>query len=146
MVFKWKGCSHISASAQAAGEQCTELEREGNLTAKALVDANRAEDAPLHAAFEWRDDVAAEKYRENQARHIINCLVTVPEGGSVEPVRVFLNIKREEPRYMALSTILTSEEDTLTMLKTATRELRAFEQKYKFLKELAGVFYEIDKL
>ena len=74
MVYEFKPCSYIKASAQVAGEMCEQLSKTGGLTPKRLVDANRAEDAPLHGEFEWNDTVAAEAYREGQAAHINLCL------------------------------------------------------------------------
>lgn len=41
------------------------------LTPKAVVEEARPEDAPLHPAFEWDNDTAAEKYREHQATNLI---------------------------------------------------------------------------
>ena len=98
MVFQWKQGSHIKADAQQAGILCSRLEAEGRLTAKALLDESRDEDSPLHGEFEWNDGIAAEKYRENQARHIINCLVTAHE--STAPTRSFFNVEYKTAEYM----------------------------------------------
>jgi len=48
-----------------------DLERKGRLTASKVVDAARNPASPLHACFEWDDDVAAEGYRLEQARRLI---------------------------------------------------------------------------
>ena len=77
MIYQWKAGAVVKASAEDAGAQCEALSRAGKLTPAALVDLNRPEDAPLHNAFEWRDDVAAEKYRESQARYIILSLIHI---------------------------------------------------------------------
>ena len=143
MVYKLKPGSHIKADAQAAGEMCERLAAENRLTAKTLVDENRAEDAPLHDAFEWNDAVAAESYREEQARHIINCIIKVEED--LAPVRAFFNIERTSPEYKHIDVILTTEDDTTKLLRTALRELRAFQKKYAQLSQLAPVFKAIDQ-
>lgn len=142
--YIFKSGSFIKADAQVAGEQCERLAREGRCTAKELVNENRPESAPLHNAFEWRDDVAGELYREYQARHIMNCLLIVKEN--VEPVRVLLNIERKSPEYKHIDAILESADDTRKMLQTAMNELRWFKRKYGQLKELTDVFKAIDKL
>ncbi len=142
--YIFKQGSFIKANAQVAGEQCERLASEGRLTAKELVNENRPKDAPLHGAFEWRDKVAGELYREHQARHIMNCLLIVKENA--EPVRVLLNIERQSAEYKHIDAILQSEDDTRKMLKMAMSELEWFEKKYRQLKELAEVFAAIDKI
>ena len=74
--FKYTWCdgSHHKVDPNVAAQVATELEEAGMLTAKNLVDVSRPEDAPLHDEFEWDDSVAAEKYREGQARNVIHSL------------------------------------------------------------------------
>jgi len=43
----------------------------GKITPRMIVDAARDENSPLHDYFEWNDDVAAERYREMQARTLL---------------------------------------------------------------------------
>lgn len=47
------------------------LEEKGVLSPAVIVDEARDEASPLHPFFEWRDDVAAEKYRQSQAMAMI---------------------------------------------------------------------------
>lgn len=143
MVYKFKRGSYIKADPQVAGEMLERLEAENNLTAKSLVDANRDEDAPLHNEFEWDDSVAAEAYRETQARHIINCIEIVRE--EAEPVRAFFSIYREKPQYQHIDTILVEKESRDALLQKALAELNAIRRKYSTLKELANVFSAIDE-
>lgn len=44
---------------------------EGNLTPEAVLNAARVAESPLHKHFEWDDSVAAEAYRKDQARQLI---------------------------------------------------------------------------
>lgn len=144
MVYKFKSGSHIKADPQLAGAMLERLEAENNLTAKALVDANRPEDAPLHNEFEWNDSIAAEAYRENQARHIINCIEIVRE--EKEPVRAFFSISRAESEYHHVDAIMKEEDKRQALLKQALSELVSFERKYRQLEELAAVFAAIDEV
>lgn len=144
MVYKFKSGSFIKADAQVAGEMCERLAGEGRLTAKELVNENRPKSAPLHGAFEWRNNVAAELYREQQARHIMNCLLIVKEDA--EPVRALFNIERSEAEYKHIDAILANEDDTRKLLDTALRELTWFREKYAQLSELAAVFAAIDNI
>ena len=96
----------------------------------------------MHNEFEWNDGIAAEKYRENQARHIIACLCVKAEtanGKQSEPVRAFLKTAPES-EYQSLNVILQSADSHSAMLAMALKELRAFEVKYKNLSELKPLF------
>lgn len=143
MVYQWKFGSRISADPQAAGEMCKRLETEGRLTAKNLLEENRPEDAPLHNAFEWNDGIAAEKWREQQARHIIHSLVVCKE--KTEPVRGFFHIERSENTYHSVETICQSKGMTEQLFQTAIRELTSVQKKYSSIKQLQKVWTAIDE-
>ena len=143
MVYKFKTGARIKTDAQITGAELERLEAEGNLTAKALVDASRPENAPLHKEFEWDDSKAAESYREQQARHIINSIEIVRE--EKEPMRAFFNIQRSEPQYHHVMAIMREPDSRQALLETAFAELNACKRKYKGLKELANVFAELEK-
>lgn len=144
MVYAFKSGSHIKANPQIAGEMCERLAAEGRLTAAELVEENRPEDAPLHAAFEWDNDAAADKWREHQGRHIIASLTV--KADRKEPVRAFFSVVRSDPTYTHIESILQSQDMTDLLLKTALAELTAFEKKYAALTALAGVFAAIDEV
>ena len=144
MVYKWKEKAMISANAQVAGEMCERLDAVGNLTARGLLDANRPEDAPLHNEFEWNDGVAAEKYREQQARHIIGSLVICPEKS--EPIRAFFKIESAGNRYTPVTTIMESADSSNHLKEIAISELKAIERKYRSIEALEKVWNEIDAL
>lgn len=147
MVYEWKKASYIKTDANIAGQMCEALESSVGLSAQTLLDANRQEDAPLHSEFEWDDEKAAEGYRLSQARHIINCLcIKAEEAPNKEPIRAFFKVERNESNYNNLETILQSEDSYAALLQAALSELKAFEKKYKQLKELASIFEELEKL
>lgn len=144
MVYQWKRGSRIKADAQTAGEVCQRLESAGRLTPVDLVEESRPENAPLHGAFEWNDTIAAEKYRETQAGHIIRCLVTV--GEESEPItRSFVSITVGDSAgtYMETRKALINPVTRDSVLKKALEELRSFERKYRDLSELADVLAAI---
>lgn len=146
MVYKFKQGSHIKADANIAGRMCEQLEQtKDGLTAKTLLDANRPADAPLHSCFEWNDGIAAEAYREQQARHIINCLCVVSETDTkAEPVRAFFTIS--EKKYENIQAIVTSTDKHAALLEIALRELQAFKRKYETLSELRPILIAIDEM
>lgn len=142
MVYQWKNGSRISADPQVAGEMCERLESEGRLTAKDLLDENRPEDAPLHKVFEWNDGVAAEKWREQQARHVISSIVVYKE--EVGPVREFFNVLVTEKEYKSIKTILSNQNDTQNLFETAMRELVSIQKKYSSIQTLHKIWEAID--
>lgn len=143
-MYEFKKGSHIKADANIAGAMCEQLENSIGLTPKNLLDANRDEKAPLHDCFDWNDGEAAEKWREQQARHIINCLCLKTETTEQTPVRAFFNI--EKVSYESTNVILRQEDKRTALLEQALREARVFEAKYQTLTELQPVFDAIDKV
>ena len=146
MIYKFKSGTRLKVSAQAAGELCAKLESQGKLTPHEVVEASRPDDAPLHAAFEWNDNIAAEKYRETQAGYIIRSIEVVIEEAS-EPTRAFQSIviTEGEREYREITRILSIQSDREQLLAAARHELAAFKRKYKVLEELAEVFAAIDR-
>ncbi len=143
MNYKWKSGAYVNVSAQVAGEVCSELEQSGGLTPKRLVDVSRDPSAPLHNQFEWNDVVAAENYREQQARHIICCIVTKSEE-TQEPIRAFHNITRSEGQYISLNVIVRTPSLLEQLVEQAHRDMESFIAKYSSIKSLQTVIEAIN--
>ena len=146
MVFQWKEGTRHKVDANIAGAMCSEMEKAGTLTAANLVEANRPEDAPLHAEFDWNDTQAAEKWRCHQARNIINSIVLLNEDTATDPVRCYFKVEAKSNNYENIEAIVRDEDKYASLLKAALRELIAFQKKYAALKELGNVFAAIDEL
>ena len=148
MIYKWKPATRIKTSATTAGAVFEELENTIGLTAQNLVEASREEDAPLHNEFEWNDSIAAEKYREDQARYLIRsitiCQETNDEKTTPIIVRAFFQTTSEE--YENIAVIFSDEEKKSALLERALMELEWFKTKYASLKDLDLIFNAIDKL
>ena len=147
MVYQWK-TPFFKTDAEVAGKVCKGLEETVGLTSKTLLDASRPEDAPLHDEFEWRDDVAAEKYRESQAGNIIRNLVIVEEEKNVS-TRAFVTLtekKKENNNYHDVVEVLQDGEKRSALYNLAMKELRSFKQKYSEMKEFKKVIEAIDEL
>jgi hypothetical protein len=74
MIYQWKVGANITADAEKVGKEVERIK--GQKTPQAVV--SYAESHPkseLYSCFEWDNDTAAEKYRLEQARHVMNCLV-----------------------------------------------------------------------
>lgn len=150
MVYEWKGASRIKADAQKAGELFEQLEAENDLTAARVVEESRAEDAVLHDEFEWNDSKAANKYREGQARHLINAItiatVKAEDCDKPIPVRAFFNVSADST-YTSVVSIANSAEKTANLVAQAKRELITFSNKYNAIRSyLSGVFDAIKEV
>ena len=145
MVYQWKSNARIKVNADLAGKMCEEIESKVGLTARSLLDANREEGTLLHDEFEWDNEIAAEEYRLQQARHIINCLCIKPETKENKPIRAFFKIMDSES-YENINVIITNEDKHQRLLQTALNELNAFKIKYRQLNELKPLFDLLDKV
>lgn len=145
MVYEWKVKGLHKTAAQVAGEVCERLNAEGRLTAADLVEESRPKNAPLHDEFEWDNKLAADEWRKHQARNIINAIVVVNKTPEATPVRAFFQVTAPS-KYEAIQTIIKTPDMYDVLLRRALGEMSAFRDKYKQLKELDGVFAEIDKL
>ena len=150
--YSWKGASRIKANAQKAGELCEQLENTVGLTAKTLLNASRNPDDVLHNEFEWDNDIAAENYRECQARHIINSLIVVPAEtikNDTTVTRAFYCLKEDCTKsYKSIQSIIQRPDLTEQLLVQAKRELESFETKYKSLQDnftLKPIYKQIQK-
>lgn len=146
MVYTFKAGSRIRASAQAAGEMCEELAASGALTPKRLLDANRDEDAPLHDEFEWDDGVAAEKYRENQAAHIIRCITVKVETETQTATRAFVRATEISCEYLPISVVMKDPKLTEALLREARRDMETFIEKYQALEALTLVLADMNSV
>lgn len=149
MIYQWKQQAAISLEAQVAGDclEALRIHNNGHLTPRAVVDAARPEDSPLHPAFEWSDKKAAEAFREDQARYVLRQITVVIENGdNPKPVRAFLNvIEGDESHYTSRAVVLSDADLRKQVLHRAWLELRAFREKYREYEELATVHSAIDQ-
>ena len=140
-AYKFPGM--YSAPAQSVGEMLEELSNSPDgLTPQSLVDANRAEGTLLHDAFEWRDDVAAEKYRQVQAQAIIRNIVIIEHTTNEEDettVRGYVVTPGGDSRYVTLQSALTNDSYRAKLLEDAKRNSKCFLAKYRKLRELTSV-------
>lgn len=148
---EWKVKGIYPVSADTAVDVINGCQDEnGYVSAKSVVDVSRPEKAPLHECFEWNDDTAAEKWREQQARVMIKNIVTVEveEDSKRETTKTFVHVISDDKSkgYKLTDVAIYNENDREYVLKSAKRELLAFQEKYRQLTELAAVFSAIKKV
>jgi hypothetical protein len=150
--YRWREGARGPLPAQVVG---TELERiriaqGGAFVPSSVVDAARPAKSPLHPAFEWNDKIAAEKHREEQAKYLIRCIVTVTaeanEGDG--EIRAFVSCLEEDedtPSYTTTERALRDPTLRDQVLTAAFRDMEAFEKRYRKLSEMAEILTAIKK-
>lgn len=148
MVYDWILPGMYSIPAQTAGEELDRIYHQyGKIEKAVVVEESRPENAPLHDCFEWRDDVAAEKYRENQASHIIRSIVAIGgEEKKASAVRAYVHVESD---YHPMEVVVKSKPMYEDLLQSALRDLISYKNKYAALantQELRRVFLAIDQI
>jgi hypothetical protein len=150
LIYKFKSrWASGGVSAQVVGERLEEIRRGRRLTPKAVVDDARPARSPLHPCFEWNDSLAAEKYRLEQARGLIQNVVVVYEApkGKKLPVRAFVSVtKNNEREYTSISAAVRSPNLRQQLLEEALAEIVLWRQKYSRLQELSAIFGVVDRV
>lgn len=160
MIYKFRENYRINVPAQTIGEEVERIERErGSCPPDVLVDESREESAPLHPAFEWDDEVAAELHRVEQARRIIRSVTPVftkPESESdtededeqeTNQTPAFVSIKHYgegNESYVSTAKAIAVPELRDAILRDALRGLLSWKSRYGHLKQLASVVAVID--
>lgn len=154
MIYKFKPGSMVAGNPQKIGERLTELTKlhRGKLMPEVVVEDARSPRSPLHRCFEWNDGVAADKYRLNQARHVIAVVVTVmPEKrGPGTATRAFVSLSRGGGKagrhpYIPIRTALGNVVTRQALVAKALAELESWHDRYSELKELADIFAAIER-
>lgn len=141
MTAEWKIKGIYKADAQKVADEIGEK----SITPQEVLEKARDENSELHKCFEWDNDVAAEKYRLEQARKIIINLVYVPTKKEEPQVRCF-QITSEKHVYQPTKHFLVQENEYQSLLKKAKRELENFQKRYSMLSELETVFEAIEAI
>lgn len=147
IVAKWReGFASLfhGAEAQKVADEIAQIDDE-HITAKQIVDMARDESTELHKCFEWDDSIAAEKYREKQARDVLHHLVYVEKEIPTERPEIRIHFcERRDQGYTESKKIVRNEDSYKKLLETAWAELRAFKARYSMLKELSEILELID--
>ncbi|MGK9336084.1 hypothetical protein [Sinorhizobium meliloti] len=122
----------------------------GELTPQDILDDARHDNSPLHSFFEWNDGAAAEQYRLQQARGLIRAVVAVytreDEGKPAVRTKAYVHINEPSaPHYREASHAMSQAKTRKLVLQRAWRELQAWRQRYKDLKEFSELFDVIDE-
>jgi tRNA A37 N6-isopentenylltransferase MiaA len=122
---------------QIVGETLADIEdRHGVIDPHTVVDESRPEDAPLHPVFEWRDEVAAEKWRLEQARRVVRSVEIIAEDRN-EPTQIaYVNIQ-SQGGYVSAATVRSQPDLYEEALQSYRSRLEAAVAQLAKLEELA---------
>lgn len=142
MQYAWKQApsNFHKADPQKCGEEIGDC-----ATPESVLEKAKDPDSELHKCFEWDDSVAAEKYRLQQARQVIQFLVVKGTEKEETPTRVF-QITSEKQVYRPVTFFLRNEDEYTTLLMRAKAELKAMQTRYSMLTELESIWEELAKL
>lgn len=144
-MVTWKVKGLYKADAETVYSEITALG--DSFSPEQIVEAAKDENSELHKCFTWDDTIAAENWRKHQARMIVAQLVIRTETSDNEPVAVrVISSTTRRNEYKPVVKLLEVEQDYTDLLARAINELKAFQQKYKMIKELREIFEAIDEL
>ena len=152
--YVWKDGSRFPVSAQVAGDELSRLASESgddvdNIKPARVVEESRPDEAPLHPCFEWDDETAAERYREDQARSLIRCVRVVEVSGDEEKQQIcYVAVTTPEAGncYVPMSQVMSDDDLRRQALRSAVSLLRGVQERYGHLSELAEVCAAISRV
>lgn len=108
----------------------------GAITAENIVSEAQKPDCILHALFEWDDTKAAEQFRLQQARNLINnIVVTVVHNNEKKEVGAYeIATISGERQYTSIDTL--TMQDVEEIKKVVLRELNYLKNKLSFYSDL----------
>ena len=150
MIYKFAKGISFKADAQVVGETISDIRERNNgmIQAADLVNEARPKRSPLNGLFEWRNGVAAEKFREEQARRVIRAVRTVFDESSDEPIETvaFVRVRIEgNSGYVSAVQAMTDDELRGQVLAEARAAILGWQKRYRHLGELEMVFSAIDE-
>lgn len=152
-TIKYKVCWGEHSYAGDAQQVADEIKSIGEeVKPVQIVDFARSNpQSELHKCFTWDNDVAAEKYRLYEARHIVANLKIIYINDEKEEVKThvrFMQRNETSPNAGFKETVkmISDFDEREKLLNVAIFELKQFERKYKDLTELQDVFDAIDAL
>jgi hypothetical protein len=152
--YRWKRGRSFPVSAETFAEcmqQLRETSEDGQtVTATQVVESARSRNSPMHACFEWKNNVAARKYRNEQARRMIRSIrvIQIDDNGKGKPRIAFVSVysANESPAgYWQTEVALSDVDKRSIVLNAAWSALRSWHERYGHLVEFKDVVVAILK-
>ena len=155
VVYRFKPGSRLPTSdAQFVGEHLDRLATAsgGQLSAARIVAEAKISTSPLHGFFTWDDAVAANRWREHEARHLLNCITVVvkqekfDEEQEIRAYHVVSSSVDEDERparaYIPISHVANDPAMADQVIEQAKADLRIWKDRYEKFKILIPKFGE----
>ena len=150
MIYEFRGPGALKGyTATEVGQELNRIyERDGRIEPRTIVDEARPDMSALHNAFEWDDGVAAERFREVQARQIVRSIVLVaqPERHETAPtIRAYVSLAAPTPDsqthriYKPAMEALRDPRETEEVQRRLRRELLSLRQRYLDVLEISEI-------
>ena len=127
------------ANPQKIGEALARIERENNGLLKPRAVWKAAEGKPRHALyphFEWEDVKAADHWRDQQARVLVNT-IRVVDAKDDDKGPAYFNVMQADGRgYRSYGEVMTNADLRRAVVAAALRDLNAWDARYHELKEI----------
>ena len=148
-AYQWKPGARFRVKAAVAGAELDRIRRRsGELTPAAVVEAAADPQNPLHGEFDWDDSEAARKYRESQARALINSVRVVVKLGDPAATQqvafVSVCVRDSGRAYLPTNVVMADTDYSAQALAEALTALEGWQRRYAHLQDLTGVFAAIN--
>lgn len=130
-----------------------ELDAREELTPARLVQLAADPESVLHRYFTWDDSAAAQKYRVQEARWLLESIkisITMPGTGEAATINYALSVRgdseKQDQRKYVLTTRAMKDQYTLRkVVEQAEREARSFVRKYKPYQALRSIVEAMER-
>lgn len=130
----------VDPDAAWAEIQSIQEDNRGIASPKAIVARARDPRNPLHPAFTWPDNEAAEKWRRYEARQLVRALrIHFEANGAPSPALVNVRLERGSRGYMNTDQALERLDLRAQVLREALKLYLALARRFSALSELAEV-------
>jgi len=149
-IYKWRNGARYSGLVAVVGQELDKIRASNNGIAapRKVLETARNTNSPLHRYFEWNDNTAAEQWRLEQARNLVQSVeVICGDKSDAKPIRAYVSVEKNGKRgYMEITDVMTDVGLRKQLLSQALSDAESYEAKYKALTELQPVFKAIGKV
>lgn len=118
----------------------------GAITAELVVEWARDPKSYLHRMFEWNDTKAAHQYRLELARQIVRHVIVLGSTPETTTRAYHVVTMKGKRAYRSTDDIMSDAELRRQLVERALADYRAWEARYRHLKELADIFRAADRV
>ena len=119
------------------------------ITPRGLWELARAKDHPLHGEFEWDDTIAADAYRDEQARHLLRLRISVVHEERIIDAPICVRSPEAESgdsSYTRTTRIASDADRSRQVLQEELRRAMAAVERARLVAAALGLLTECDAL